>query len=264
MSAFAGFDNGISRRLLQDAGDHAYVAMLTRNGPAVALLYADKDKNKDGVFASLPASTSIHKVGLDAAKALLSAKQKGLENGAMSASGIRVGVHDGMEVHAKSGRFGNYLEWTDSGTNIKQTVAFPGTNVSPENVTIEQAQEWIRKTKLLLRKVNATFSIKYNPEWDSVFISKRPASGRGRPAFSAMEGFTKEDIEKINKLTVSEVEILFHAGQESKRLKRGKPTQRKVSSTQPFGTTTKSIPPRKRSSSHKRPSMKMSQKKKAS
>jgi DNA topoisomerase-1 len=227
-SPFATFDNGVSKRVLEDNGDHAYVAMLTRNGPAVALLYADKARKGDGVFASLPATTTVQEVSLSSAKQLIARKQKSVASGVMSEEGVKVGTYKGAVIHAKSGRYGNYLTWTDVATGVPQTTAFGDRNIPPETVTLAQASAWVDSAKLLLRKVDSTFSIRYNPEWDTVFVSKKPAGGRGRPTYATLEGFTPQDINRIQKLTVAEVKELYERGQQAKQQRRAtKVTQKK-------------------------------------
>ena len=293
-SPFAQYDNGISKRVLQDNGDHAYVALVTQNGPAVALFYADKARNDaERVFASLPRKYTIRGVDIATAQRLIQEKQKAIANGTdgnAASAAHSVGKHNGIPIYAKSGRFGPYLEWTDPHLNTVQTLSFPQQTVRAEDVTIEQAGEWVDKAKRLVRKVNGTYNIKYNPINDTMFISKKPPGGRGR-WLSATIPFQLKDLDKVKRLTVGEVDTLFEAARSGEA--KGKTVKAKApaatsaysasSSASSSATTVKTVKgkqrkpgkpnkskakpavqkakPKKRSASRKQPHRKQSQKK---
>lgn len=225
-----GFRNHPTKRLLEEHEDFFYGALLTRNGPAVALLYKDPKRKKEGVFANIPNPYTIQNVSVELAKKLLDERQQESEE---SKKGIFIGSHEGKTIHAKTGRFGHYLVWTDTrDTHISEhTTAFVNKTVTPEEVTLEQALEWIGKAKITLRKVNKTYTIKYNPQYDSVYLSKPNPKSRGRPLTAPMPDFNKEDRQKIDAVTVKDCDQWFEEKQ-AKQTPVKKPRVRKTKKIQ--------------------------------
>ena len=116
----------------------------------------------------------------------------------------------------------------------------------------------------------------YNQDNESVYLSKRPASGKGRPTYAPLSNLTKADTAKIAKLTASECDTLYELHQQQKANKKDASKNKRTnkSGAPPKGSkqtktapkqknTTATIPKKKkRSSSRKRPSSKQSVKKK--
>ena len=207
-SGIENFRDHPTKRLLEEHDDHYYVALLTRNGPAVALLYKNPKRKNDGIFANIPHSFSVENMTIQTAKKLIQEKQKEAKNGNM---GRLLGTHEHKTIYAKTGRFGPYLVWNDVlDTEIPEhTTAFLNKSVALEDVTLEQAIDWISKAKIVLRKVNNMYTIKYNPQYDSVYLSKPNPKSRGRPLTVAIPNVKKEDKEKIKNMKVKDCEILF-------------------------------------------------------
>ena len=103
------------------------------------------------------------------------------------------------------------MVWNDAlDTEIPEhTTAFLNKSVALEDVTLEQAIDWISKAKIVLRKVNKMYTVKYNPQYDSVYLSKPNPKSRGRPLTVAIPNIQKDDKEKIKALKVKDCEILF-------------------------------------------------------
>ena len=300
-SPFAKYYNQPSKRVLHESDDHshAYVALLTRNGPAVALFRhgsstaattstttgkgkpkgktMTKKKLSDGVFASLPANTTIHNVTYEVAKELIANKLALVESGVADTGRLVGKLPNGTDVHEKDGRYGKYLTWVDKDTGTAQSVSLGSTD-KHTTTTIEQAQELIQNAKLKLHTVNTTYKVMYNQANDSVYLSKRPASGKGRPTYAPLSNLTKADTAKIAELTASECDALYDLHQQQKANKANAKTKRtskgsssappkKSKQTQTAPKPKKAVrkaaaPKKKKSSSRKRPSSKQSVKKK--
>ena len=140
-----------------------------------------------------------------------------------------VGKHNTKTIYAKTGRFGHYLVWNDTNdtTIPEHTTAFLNKTIGLEDISLEQAIEWISKAKITLRKVNKTYTIKYNPQYDSVYLSKPNSKSRGRPITVALPGFKREDKEKIEALTVKDCDTLFEEKQ-AKQTPIKKPRMKKT------------------------------------
>ena len=188
------------------------MALLTRNGPAVALLYKDPAKKKDGIFASIPNTKSIQNITLQTAKKLIKERKTIQKDGN---NGKLIGKHNGKTIYAKTGRFGHYLVWNDiNDTNIPEhTTAFVNKSITIEEVTLDQAVEWIAKAKITLRKVNNIYTVKYNPQYDSVYLSKPNSKSKGRPLTAPLAGFTRDNYDKINTLKVKDCDAIFEEKQ---------------------------------------------------
>lgn len=226
-SGIDSFRNHPTKRLLEEHKDFYYGALLTRNGPAVAMFYKDPKKKKDGIFANIPNSYTIQNVTLKLAKKLLEEKQNQSED---SKKGRFIGKHESKTIYAKTGRFGHYLVWNDEkDTSIPEhTTAFVNKTITVEELTLEQAVEWISRAKKTLRKINKTYTVKYNPQYDSVYLSKPNPKSRGRPLTVALPGFTQDDRTKIDSLMVSQCDVLFEEKQATQTpiKKKGKNTKK--------------------------------------
>lgn len=210
MSGVDSFRNHPTKRLLEEHADHYYVAMDTQNGEAVALLYKNAKRKKDAVFANIPTTASVKTVTLAQAKALIAerAKQNKTNGGD---KGKLLGTQDSKTVYAKTGRFGPYLIWTDASQPHlqEQTVSFVNKSVGIDDVTLAQAVEWIGQAKLTLRKVNATFTIKYNPKYDSVYLSRPNPTSKGRPLCVPLPDISKDEVKAIQAMKVKDCQALF-------------------------------------------------------
>jgi hypothetical protein len=108
------------------------------------------------------------------------------------------------------------------------------------DVTLEQAVEWIGHATLTLRKVNTKYTVKYNPKYDSVYISRPNTKSRGRPVSVTLPDVRKEDMQKINALLVKDCDVLF----EEKHISRT-PTNVPSKKTPPKKAPSKKTPPKK-------------------
>lgn len=91
----------------------------------------------------MPRTFTIQTVDLATAKRLIREKQKAnAQTGTTANQGRQVGLHNGVPIFAKDGRFGPYLEWTDPTLQTLQTLSCPHKTARPDNLSLEQAQEW--------------------------------------------------------------------------------------------------------------------------
>lgn len=240
-SGVDGFRDHPSKRLLQENDDHYYVALENDYGPAVALLYKDAKRRKEGVFANIPDSETMDSVSLGMAKKLI--EEKKLQNETDCGNlGRLLGTKDDKTVYARTGRYGAYLVWNDASQPHlpEQSTAFVNKSVGLQEVTLEQAVEWIGRATLTLRKVNTMYTVKYNPKYDSVYISRSNTKSRGRPLSAPLPDVRKEDMQRINALMVKDCQLLFEEKHSSavpkkvpskktppKRPKKSKQTQKK-------------------------------------
>jgi len=228
-SGIESFRNHPTKRLLEEHEDHYFGALLTRNGPAVAMFYKDPKKKKEGMFANIPNPHTIQDVSVELAKKLLSEKQNQSED---SKRGHFIGKHEGKTIFAKTGRFGHYLVWNNETDTIipEHTTAFVNKTVSLEDVTLEQANEWISKAKITLRKINKTYTVKYNPQSESLYLSKPNSKSRGRPVTATLTGFTLDDRTKIEALRSKDCDTIFEEKQAQKTpIKKPRATKTKKS-----------------------------------
>lgn len=216
-SGIDGYRNHPTKRLLDEQDDHYYVAMeINKRGQTVALLYKDPKRKKEAVFADIPNDASVETVTLKQAKQLIAERAKQKTNG--GDKGKRLGTKDGKTVYAKTGRFGPYLIWTDATQPhlAEQTTSFLNKSIGLDEVTLEQAIEWIGHAKLTLREVNATFTIKYNPKFDSVYLSQKKPKSKGRPLCVPLPDMKKDDVKAIQALKVNDCQALFAEKQRKK------------------------------------------------
>ena len=232
LSGVDSFRDHPTKRLLQELDDHYYVAMETAHGQAVALLYKDTKRKKEAVFANIPNHATVQSVSLHTAKKLLAERKKQNEI-AGGDKGKLLGTKEGKTVYAKTGRFGPYLIWNDATCPHlpEQTTAFLNKTVAMDDATLEQAIEWIAQAKLTLRKVNTTFTIKYNPKYDSVYISRPNSKSKGRPLCAPIPDIHKDDVDAIATITVKDCELYFEDKQKKntppKKKKKTKPVKQK-------------------------------------
>ena len=266
-SLFAKYHNQPAKRVLHEAGDHAYVALLTKNGPAVALFRHDnskpKSKQPSGVFASLPAGTTIDNVTYEVAKQLIDNRLALVASGVAENGRLLGKLATGADVHVKEGRYGKYVTWTDNDTQTEQSASL-GTNTKGiEDVTFDDARTCIETAKIKLREINKTYKVMYNPVRESVYLSKRPASGKGRPTYAPLANVTKTDHAQIANLTAADCDALFDLHQQqkaNKRTSKGKSAPKRKP-TKSVPNKKQAAPKKKKSSSRKRPSSKQSVKK---
>lgn len=245
-SGVDGFRDHPSKRLLQENDDHYYVALENDYGPAVALLYKDAKRRKEGVFANIPEGETMRSVSLGMAKTLIQEKkqQNKTDGGNL---GRLLGKKDDKTVYARMGRYGAYLVWNDvSQPHLpEQSTAFVNKSVGVQDVTLEQAVEWIGQATLTLRKVNTMYTVKYNPKYDSVYISRPNTQSRGRPLSVPLPDVRKEDMQKINALLVKDCQTLFEEKQ-SKGAPKKVPSNRVSSKKAPFKKKpSKKTPPKR-------------------
>lgn len=290
-SPFAKYHNQPAKRVLYESEDHAYVALLTKNGPAVALFRHDKanPKNKQpAMFESLPAGTTIHTVTYEVAKQLIDNKLALVASGVADDGRLLGKLVTGMDVRVKCGIHGLYFTWVDKDTQVAQSTPLRNSKNTNEykdtkigDVTIEDARKRIKEAQLLLRIINKTYRVKYNQDTEAIYLIKRPASGKGRWSSAPLANVTKADTAKIAALTATDCDALFDLHQQQKANKSNKPNAKtkrtskgsssappkKSKQTQTAPKPKKAVrkaaaPKKKKSSSRKRPSSKQSVKKK--
>ena len=240
-SGVDGFRDHPSKRLLQDNTDHYYVALENDYGPAVALLYKDAKRKKEGVFVNIPDGETMASVSLGMAKKLIQEKKQQMNTDGGN-TGRLLGTKDDKTIYARMGRYGAYLVWNDvSEPHLpEQSTAFVNKSVGVMDVTLEQAVEWIGQATLTLRKVNTMYTVKYNPKYDSVYISRPNTKSRGRPLSVPLPDVRKEDMQKINALLVKDCQVLFEE-KHSSSVQKIVPSKK----TLPTKTPSKKTPPKR-------------------
>ena len=214
------FVNGQEKRILHDTDTWQIVAMQTKYGPSVAYFYKDAKRKKEGWFANIRPE-QLGQITYPEAKRLLDEKKASEEKGDTK-TGVLVGsTPDGIDVHAKSGPYGDYLVWTDAEGRL-QTTTFTDKTMTPSTITLELAMEWMNQAQLTLHKVSALYTVKYNAKKDKVYLSKSLGKGkRGRPQYAPMDTFSKGDLDKFKSLSIKDCDALMDAAVELKRA-RGK------------------------------------------
>ena len=217
----AAFVNGHARRVLKETDDMSVVAMQTRNGPAVALLYKDPKRKKESVFANI-SQDQLCSIDYKAAMKAIDDKK---EHSEYSAMGHKVGTtSQGIDIYAKSGPYGQYLQWKDK-NDILQRLTIPDKSVDIQAINMEDATEWMKNAQLTLHKVSALYTVKYNVKKDSVYLSKSKGKGkRGRPTYAPMNDYTKADIAKFKDLKIQDCDVLMEEAAKNKG--KGKPKPR--------------------------------------
>jgi DNA topoisomerase-1 len=144
----------------------------------------------DGKYANLPDVEEVFTVGLNRAVDLLAQKAAGgfKRGGGTAVAAIQTFEHDGGPITVRAGRYGPYVNQGKVNATIPK-------DVKPEDVTVEQAVEWIAAraaaTGTKVKKAPAKKAAAKKPAAKAT-AEKKPAAKKA-PAKKKVAATTEED-----------------------------------------------------------------------
>ena len=199
------------QKILGESEDGTYIASMCPWGASVGLV----PKSGKIKYSKILPNTTLDTTTLKDAQYALNGKD--------------LGKYKGKKIIAKHGQYGPYLSWND------KNKTFQDKDESIRTITFKKAVEWIESNNNnnnseesgVLRTINQMYSVRYKKQ--SVYLMKR--TPKGQASFASLNGYTVDDIDKINKLTVNDCKEIIDAKAKAPKYKKKEPTKKSVGST---------------------------------